>query len=156
MSPPIDVTVAAVIEQNGRFLVVEELVGGQRVFNQPAGHLECGESLSDAAVREVFEETGFRFLPRALLGVFLWQGTERSFLRVAFIGDAEAPRGPAELDEGIIATHWMTRADLDGRSANLRSPMVMRCIDRYLAGQSHPLDALCDLLPDIESIANIA
>lgn len=156
MSPQIDVTVAAIIERNERFLIVEEFVGGQRVFNQPAGHLENGESLEAAVVREVLEETGYRFHPLALLGVLLWQHGDRSFLRVTFIGEAEQPQGNCTLDEGIVATHWLSRSELAQRDAMLRSPMVMHCIDRYLDGISYPLDAIGDLLPDPESIANIA
>jgi NADH pyrophosphatase NudC (nudix superfamily) len=156
MSPQIDVTVAAIIERDEQFLVVEELVGGNRVFNQPAGHLENGETLEAAVIREVLEETGHRFRPLALLGVLLWQSDERSFLRVTFIGEAESPAGACELDEGIVATHWLTRAELAERGTMLRSPMVLHCIDKYCEGISYPLDAICDLLPDAESIANIA
>ncbi|HMB74468.1 MAG TPA: NUDIX hydrolase [Gammaproteobacteria bacterium] len=157
MSPKIDVTVAAIIERDGRFLMVEELVGGQHVFNQPAGHLENGESLEAAAVREVLEETGYAFRPHALLGLFLWQGESRSFLRVAFIGAAQAPQGECRLDDGIIAAHWLSRDELARQSARLRSPMVLSCIDRYLAGSRYPLEAINDLLPPaLHSIANTA
>ena len=138
----IDVTVAAIIERDGTFLTVEEMVGGQRVFNQPAGHLEIGESLEAAAVREVLEETGYAFQPQALLGFFLWQGEAGSFLRVAFIGSARPPHGEYELDEGIIAAHWLSRAELAVRADRLRSPMVLSCIDSYLEGRRYPLEAI--------------
>jgi 8-oxo-dGTP pyrophosphatase MutT (NUDIX family) len=156
MSSRIDVTVAAVIERDERFLVVEELVGGKRVFNQPAGHLETGETLQAAAIREVLEETGHKFIPRALLGLILWQLDDRSFLRVTFVGEAESPSGECRLDEGIIATHWLTRGELVQRRSRLRSPMVLSCIDRYLAGERYPLHVVRDLLPDLETVANIA
>lgn len=157
MSPQIDVTVAAIIERDERFLMVEELVSGQRVFNQPAGHLENGESLEAAAIREVLEETGYDFQPQALLGFFLWQeGATRSFLRVAFIGTAHPPQGEYELDEGIIAAHWLSRAELARQGARLRSPMVLNCIDRYLEGNRFPLAAIHHLLQTFDSIANTA
>jgi len=157
MSQQIDVTVAAIIEREEKFLIVEELVGGRRVFNQPAGHLESGESLEAAAVREVLEETGHEFRPEALLGFFLWQQNERrSFLRVAFIGSAQPPQGEHELDEGIIAAHWLSRSELARFGNRLRSPMVLHCVDRYLEGRRYPLGAIHDLLPSFDSIANTA
>ena len=143
----IDVTVAAIIERDGRFLVVEELAAGRRVFNQPAGHLESGESLLEAAVRETLEETGHRFAPSSLVGVYLWQSPEAgtTFLRVAFCGAAEPPKGPVELDEGILAAHWLTRSQMLSRAPELRSPMVLRCVDDYLAGRRFPLTCLTHL-----------
>jgi ADP-ribose pyrophosphatase YjhB (NUDIX family) len=147
MTPAIDVTVAAVIERRERFLVVEEHASGDIVFNQPAGHLEPGESLIDAVVRETREETGYAFEPRSVLGVYLWQCAETavSFLRVAFCGDAGPLRPNASLDDGIIAAHWLTRSELLGRRARLRTPMVLRCIDDYRAGTRYPLECLTDL-----------
>lgn len=154
----IDVTVAAVVERDDRFLLVEELAGGRLVFNQPAGHLEPGESLVDAVVRETLEETGHRFTPYAVLGVYLWHSEEagRSFLRVAFAGTAEPPPAPPRLDDGIVAWHWLSRSQLLGRSEQLRSPMVMRCIDDYLAGISHPLGLLTSLEADVRRRAQTA
>jgi 8-oxo-dGTP pyrophosphatase MutT (NUDIX family) len=147
MPRDIDVTVAAVVEREQRFLIVEERVRGGFVLNQPAGHLEPNESLVDAAVRETFEETGFRFTPQHVLGVYLWRSAEadKSFLRIAFIGEAQAPTRPTKLDDGIVAVHWLTRNQLLGRSAELRSPMVMQCIDDYRAGVRYPLDCLTSL-----------
>lgn len=150
MTQGIDVTVAAVIEQNGKFLVVEERSkNGTLVLNQPAGHLEQGESLINAVIREAFEETGHRFLPSHVVGFYLWRNEAGSntYFRVAFCGSAEPPSGPATLDEGIVATHWLTRAQLLGRRGELRSPMVMRCLDDYLAGRRYPLDCLNHLDP---------
>ena len=140
----IDVTVAAVIERDGRFLIVEEHACGQVVFNQPAGHLEPDESLIDAAVRETLEETGHRFRPQHLLGVYLWHSepAQKSFLRVTFVGSAGPPSGVPRLDEGIVAAHWMSRNQLLALHDRLRSPMVLRCIDDYRAGIRYPLDAL--------------
>jgi len=143
----IDVTVAAVIERDQRFLLVEEYAAGKRVFNQPAGHLEPGESLRQAVIREAREETGLIFVPSAVVGIYLWQTEdgERSFLCVAFTGSIE-PGGPTcPLDEGIIATHWLDRAQVEQRKDTLRSPMVLRCIDDHRAGIRYPLNCLTDL-----------
>jgi ADP-ribose pyrophosphatase YjhB (NUDIX family) len=145
MTNVIDVTVAAVIERDQRFLLVEEQANGEIVFNQPAGHLEPGESLIEAVVREAREETGFAFEPTGVLGVYLWQCRQagRSFLRVAFCGSAQEPQHMPELDSVIVATHWLTRQQM--QSLNLRSPMVLRCIDDYTAGIRFPLSALRSL-----------
>ncbi len=150
MSQQIDVTVAALIEDRGRFLLVEEQAGGGLVFNQPAGHLEPGETLTSAVIRETLEETGYRFKPDSLLGIYVWHCIEASttFLRVAFCGDAAAPAGNPSLDEGIVATHWLTPAQVLARETQLRSPMVRRCIDDYLDGTRHPLSVVSNLPPE--------
>jgi 8-oxo-dGTP pyrophosphatase MutT (NUDIX family) len=146
MTQGIDVTVAAIIERDDRFLLVEELVSGRRVLNQPAGHLEPGESLVEAVVREAREETGYGFEPKQLVGIYLWQADEATtFLRVTFCGSHVAPRGPIRLDEGIVATHWLTRAEMAARNGELRSPMVLRCLDDYLAGVRHSLETVTHL-----------
>lgn len=139
-----DLTVAAVVERDGEFLFVEERVGNQLVFNQPAGHVERGEALIDAVVRETLEETAWTFEPEALLGVYLWEQPEkeRSFLRFAFRGRVTAHDPQRRLDRGIRRALWMTRDELAARSARLRSPMVMRCVDDYCAGHHHPLEVL--------------
>jgi 8-oxo-dGTP pyrophosphatase MutT (NUDIX family) len=143
-----DVTVAAVIEREGRFLLVEEHVGERLVINQPAGHLEANESLIDAAIREALEETAWTFVPEAVSGVYLWQHPERnlSFLRVAFSGKVTDHHSNRRLDRGIRRTLWLTREEVTQRSAQLRSPMVLQCIDDHLAGQRHPLSLLTHLL----------
>lgn len=142
-----DVTVAAVVERDGRFLLVEERAGRRIVFNQPAGHLEDRETLLEAVVREALEETTRHFVPEALLGVYLWRnpGNERTFLRVAFTGSVGEPQAGLRLDRSIIRTTWMTPAQLRERPHALRSPLVLRCIDDYLAGQRHPLSLLASL-----------
>lgn len=142
-----DVTVAAVVERDGRFLLVEERAGRRIVFNQPAGHLEDRETLLEAVVRETLEETTCRFVPDSLLGVYLWRnpGNERTFLRIAFVGSVGEPDPGLRLDRAIIRTAWLTPAQLRERPYALRSPLVLRCIDDYLAGQRHPLSLLASL-----------
>jgi 8-oxo-dGTP pyrophosphatase MutT (NUDIX family) len=139
-----DLTVAAVVQRDDRFLIVEERIQGSLVLNQPAGHVEDGESLIEAVVRETLEETAWKLVPRHLLGLYLWRNPANgaSILRVAITGEVTGHDPARVLDEGIIATHWMTRAALLARPSRLRSPLVMHCIDDFLAGQRHDLGAL--------------
>jgi 8-oxo-dGTP pyrophosphatase MutT (NUDIX family) len=143
MNRGIDVTVAAIIERDGKFLMVEERAGGALVLNQPAGHLEQGESLLAAVARETLEETGHRFDPEHVVGFYLWHSEQAgtTYLRVAFCGSDE-PTADAALDDGIVAVHWLSRAELVRRAHQLRSPMVLRSIGDYLAGRRYPLDCL--------------
>ena len=142
-----NVTVACVAEREGRFLLVEETDAGTRVLNQPAGHLEEGESLIDAVIRETREETGWSFAPRALVGLYRWvqPHTGITFLRAAFTGDLLEHDTTATLDPDILANHWMDRQAVDASGLALRSPLVMRCIDDYLQGRRFALDLLSDL-----------
>ncbi len=153
MTRRIDITVAAIIETDARFLLVEEEAGRRKVFNQPAGHLEPGESLTEAVIRETFEETSFAFEPTALLGLYLWHCDEAdtTFLRVAFCGEANASAVVPSLDEGILAAHWFTRAQIVSRGPRLRSPLVLRCLDDHLAGTHYPLSVISEL--PVEEIA---
>jgi 8-oxo-dGTP pyrophosphatase MutT (NUDIX family) len=139
-----DVTVAAVVERDGRFLMVEERIKGRRVFNQPAGHVEDGESLLEAVERETLEETAWQFIPEWFLGVYLWRHplTGRSTLRFAFTGFVERHFPERLLDPPVMAAHWLTRAQLLERSEMLRTPLVLRCIDDHLAGQRASLRAV--------------
>jgi len=139
-----NVTVAAVIERDGRFLLVEEEVDGRRVLNQPAGHLEAGESLLEAVVREVREETGCDFRPRALVGVYRWRDAQSdlTYLRFCFTGKAqERGEGHPRL-EGIVALHWLSAAELRAARARHRSPLVLACVEDHLAGRHFPLAVL--------------
>lgn len=138
------VTVAAVVEQDKRFLLVEEALEGLRVFNQPAGHLEENESLIDAIQREVLEETARVFQPDALVGIHLWRkdAGAPSFLRVCFTGRCLARDPSRELDRDIVGNHWLTRDELANRRGQLRSPLVLKCVDDYLAGERYPLSLL--------------
>lgn len=137
------VTVAAVVERDGRFLMVEERAQGGLKINQPAGHLEPGETLLQASVRETLEETARPFHPQSLLGVYLWRSARAStYLRFAFIGSVGEPIATRPLDHGIERTLWLTPQELRERSGQLRSPLVLQCVDDYLAGQRVGLDAL--------------
>jgi 8-oxo-dGTP pyrophosphatase MutT (NUDIX family) len=147
MSQNPDVTVAAVVQREGRFLVVEERIGGRLVFNQPAGHLEDGESLIDAVVRETREETAWGFRPEALVGVYLWRNPDngRSFLRFAFCGSVDDHRPGQPLDTGIQRAVWLSHEQLRSQPARLRSPLVLRCLDDFLLGRRQPLDTVASL-----------
>lgn len=143
-----NVTVAAVIARDDRYLLVEE--EGQRglMLNQPAGHLEDGETLQDAVVREVLEETACRFIPRALVGIYQWRepGSATTYLRLAFCGDAEGPDPARRLDRGIVRTLWCTRDEAAAERARHRSPWVLACIDDHRAGRRASLDLVHSLL----------
>ena len=139
-----NVTVAAIIERDGHFLLVEEEADGAVLVNQPAGHLEYGETLLEAASREVREETGHEFEPRALVGVYLYPNprVDIVYLRFCFTGTARAPAGDPKLDDGIIRTLWLNRDEISALGERLRSDMVTRCIDDYLAGCRYSLEML--------------
>jgi 8-oxo-dGTP pyrophosphatase MutT (NUDIX family) len=145
-----DLTVAAIAQRDDRFLVVEERIGGSLVFNQPAGHVENGESILQAVARETLEETAWQFVPQHLIGLYLWRNpaTGRSTLRVTFCGDVHSHDSQRRLDRGILATHWLSRAELAKQSARLRSPLVLQCIDDYLAGRRYDLAVLNHLIDE--------
>jgi 8-oxo-dGTP pyrophosphatase MutT (NUDIX family) len=151
-----DVTVAAVAEAAGRFLLVEERVNRRLLFNQPAGHVERGETLLAAVVREAREETAWRFQPAALLGVYLWHNAanRRSVLRFAFIGTVSDHDPAQPLDRGIIRTHWFSPHDLAQNASRMRSPLVLRCVEDYLTGQRHALEPVAGL--DLKSATSIS
>jgi 8-oxo-dGTP pyrophosphatase MutT (NUDIX family) len=141
------VTVAAVVERDGRFLLVEEETAAGIRLNQPAGHLDPGESLPAAAARETLEETAFAFTPTGLLGVYLWRTTPAAgepvtYLRFAFRGELGAHDPARPLDHGILRALWLTPEQIAARAAEHRSPLVQRCVDDYLAGVRYPLELL--------------
>jgi 8-oxo-dGTP pyrophosphatase MutT (NUDIX family) len=142
-----EVTVAAVVVRDGRFLLVEERIQGRLVLNQPAGHLEDRETLVEAAVRETREETAWRFHPGALVGTYLWRNPSngRSFLRFAFCGEVDDHQPQQPLDKGIVRTLWLSRDELQAQPARLRSPLVMRCIEDFLQGRRQPLESVSSL-----------
>jgi 8-oxo-dGTP pyrophosphatase MutT (NUDIX family) len=138
------VTVAAVIEQDGRFLLVEEETREGLKLNNPAGHLDPGESLPHACAREVLEETAYTFAPTHVVGVYLSRvrkpGDDFTYLRFAFCGRLGGHDPERELDEGIVRALWMTPDEIRASQARHRSPLLLRCVEDYLAGKRHPLD----------------
>lgn len=144
-----ELTVAAVIERDGRFMFVEERIRGQLLINQPAGHVEPGETLLDAVCRETIEETAWTFQPESMLGVYRWSrgAGQRTFLRVAFSGTCDHHDPHRALDTGIERVIWLSRNELCARTPQLRSPMVLRAVDDYLAGIRYPRDLIRDIEP---------
>jgi len=140
------VTVAAIVERDGRFLLVEEHTNRGQLFNQPAGHLDPGESLTHAVARETLEETACAFEPTGLLGVYQYpsRADDVTYIRFAFTGTISGPEAGRPLDTGIIRAVWLTPQEIRRDAARHRSPLVMRCIDDYLAGRRFPLDVLCN------------
>jgi len=141
MTDHIHVTVATIVEKDGRFLLVDELADGHRVFNQPAGHVELGESLSQAALRETLEETGWHVELTHLLGIALYKAPANGviYYRTTFIARPLSQVINAELDEGIIGPVWMTWQEIQSNRSAMRSPLVANVIEQYLAGIRLPL-----------------
>jgi 8-oxo-dGTP pyrophosphatase MutT (NUDIX family) len=135
------VTVAAVIERDGRFLLVEESIDGRLVLNQPAGHLDPGESLAEACRREVMEETAHHFEPTGLVGIYRWTypAKETTFLRFCFRGKVGVTED-RPLDREIVRLHWLTPQEIKARAEQHRSPMVQKCVDDFMAGRSFALE----------------
>ncbi len=146
MSKQISVTVAAVVEREGRFLVVEEETDDGVRINQPAGHLEPGETLVDAAAREALEETAWRFTPEQLVGIYRWPHPSGrvTYVRFAFTGSVDGPEPGRRLDQGILQALWLRPEELQARSGQHRSPLVWRCVQDYLAGRRYPLTVLTE------------
>ncbi len=141
-----NVTVAAVIEQDGRYLLVEETVqgGSEIMLNQPAGHLDPDESIIEGAVRETLEETAYTFVPQYLLGVYQWHSScnDTTYLRFALSGDVTNHDSNRILDSGIIRTIWLSLAEMTESIHRHRSPLVMQCVRDHVAGKHYPLEIL--------------
>ena len=157
-----NVTVAAIIEKDGRYLLVEELTREGLRLNNPAGHLDPFESPAEGCAREALEETAHPFKPTALVGVYLSRfqrpATQEdiTYLRMAFCGDIGEHQPGLSLDEGIVRTVWMTPEEVRASADRHRSPLVLRCIEDHLAGQRHPLaliytDAAVNALPPLKT-----
>lgn len=142
------VTVAAIIERDGRYLLIEEHTPEGLRLNNPAGHLEPGESPLQAVQREALEETAHTFEPQALLGIYLARfqrlatGEDITYVRFAYCGTVGEPQPGRALDEGIVRTLWMHPDEIRAASARLRSPLVWQCIEDHRAGRRLPLDAV--------------
>lgn len=141
-----NVTVAAVVERDGRFLLVEEQTSDGVRLNQPAGHLEPDESIVAAVARETLEETAYEFMPERITGIYLWTkpDSDLTYLRFAFSGSLGQHHSARALDEGIIRPVWLTQEEVFSSVARHRSPLVVRCVEDYLAGCRYPIDALVD------------
>jgi ADP-ribose pyrophosphatase YjhB (NUDIX family) len=139
-----NVTVAAVVEKDGRFLLVEEATDDGIMFNQPAGHLEEDESLLEGVVRETLEETAYLFIPESLLGIYRWHhcGNNTTYLRFAFAGRTAGFDSQRKLDHGIIRAAWQSEEEIRACRPRHRSPLVWRCVQDYLAGKRYPLEII--------------
>lgn len=141
------VTVATIVEDQGRFLLVEEMSADKKqVFNQPAGHLEANETLLEAAVRETLEETGWDVELSAVTGIYLYTAPSNgvTYQRVCFAARPVRHHPERALDDGILGARWMTREELAAQSGRWRSHLVLRCIDDYLEGERFPLALIRD------------
>jgi 8-oxo-dGTP pyrophosphatase MutT (NUDIX family) len=141
-----EVTVAAVVERDGRFLLVEEHTERGLLFNQPAGHLEADESIAAAVARETLEETAWEFAPEHLIGVYRWRPShgEVTYVRFAFCGRLGTHHANRALDRGIVRAVWLSPEEIRAGRDRHRSPLVVRCMEDYLAGIRAPLDLLVD------------
>lgn len=139
-----NVTVAAVIERNGKFLLVEEETSQGIRYNQPAGHLEPNESLIAAVTREALEETAYHFTALNLLGIYRWHSaaSDTTYLRFAFTGKITGHEEARKLDSGILRALWLTPEEIRSTQDRHRSPLVLRCVEDYLAGKRFPLELL--------------
>ena len=142
-----NVTVAAIVEVDGRYLLVEEHAEGGLRLNNPAGHLDPGESLLQAVARETVEETGRAFTPTFLVGIYLARpaADDVTYLRFAFTGAVSAPIAGWKLDHGIVRTLWLGPAEIEASQARHRSPLLWRCVQHHLAGRRYPLDLLASI-----------
>ncbi|MGE8319327.1 MAG: NUDIX hydrolase [Comamonas sp.] len=140
-----NVTVAAVIERDGRFLLVEEDTSDGLRLNMPAGHLDPGESLVQACTREVLEETAYDFQPTELLGIYMNRfvrtrsGADTTYMRFSFVGTLGGLHEGQALDDGVVRTVWLTADEIRAESGRMRSPLVLQSLGDYLAGQRFPL-----------------
>jgi len=139
-----NVTVAAVIERDGKFLLVEEETDDGLRFNQPAGHWEPNETLAEGVAREALEETAHHFKPEALVGIYSWRHPKKDivYLRFAYTGSVTGFDPERALDEGIVRAVWLTPEEIRATRERHRSPLILKCVEDYLAGKRYPLDAV--------------
>ena len=146
---PTDLTVAAVVKHDSRYLLVEEKAMGMVVLNQPGGHIEAGESPEDAVVREAREETGCVISCDEMIGVYLWiqPQTRQQFLRIVYAADFVSCDESLPLDHSIVSRQWLTRGEIDARRADARSPIVLRCLQDFESGRRESDKLLTGMLP---------
>ena len=154
---PTDLTVAAVVDLDGRFLLVEEQAMGRKVLSQPGGHIEAGESPEEAVVRETLEETGCDVEYGELIGVYLWihPQTRQQFLRIVYAAKFISCDEEQKLDDGIIARRWATLPELESRQSMLRSPAVLRCVCDFVAGKRQSDTLFTGMLPLQQNVHRI-
>lgn len=140
------ITVATVVAVDGRYLFVEESPHGAPVLNQPAGHVEAGETLAEGALRETLEETGYRVRLTHLLGLYIWTSPKNgaTYYRICFAGELLEKVDGYVIDKDIDAVHWYTLVELHARRDRLRSPLVLQCVEDHAAGKRYPLDLVFD------------
>lgn len=140
------ITVATVVERDGKFLMVREKSAGRLVYNQPAGHVESNESLTEAALRETLEETAWRVELQHLLGIYRYTSPDNgvTYIRHCFIADAIEPRTEQALDADIDEALWLSLDELQERESEMRSPLVLEVIRDYLSGKAYSLDVIAN------------
>ena len=154
---PTDLTVAAIVEHDEKFLLVEEQAMGRCVFTQPGGHIESDESPEQAVVREVLEESGCTVECGEMIGIYLWihPQTRQQFLRIVYAATFVSCDESLALDDGVLARHWMTLGDIRHRHASLRTPAVLRCVEDYIAGRRESDALLTGMLPLQQNVHRI-
>ncbi len=154
---PTDLTVAAVVLREGRYLFIEEIANRRKVLTQPGGHIESGESPEQAVVRETLEESGCTILCEDLIGVYLWihPQTRQQFLRLVYSADFVSCDEAAKLDDGVIARRWLTREEIEQSRARLRSPIVLRCVHDFEAGKRQSDALISGMLPLSDNVAAV-
>jgi 8-oxo-dGTP pyrophosphatase MutT (NUDIX family) len=154
---PTDLTVSVVVENDGKFLIIEERVAGVIVVNQPGGHIDAGEFPEQAAERETLEEAGCRISVTGLLGVYLWihPQTRQNHLRIVYVADLLSQDRKRVLDDGIHAVHWFTISDLKRRLRDLRTPVVLRSVEDYLSGKRQPDTLLAGIMPIQQNVDQV-
>ena len=154
---PTDLTVAAVVLRDSRYLFIEEIANRRKVLTQPGGHIESGESPEQAVVRETLEESGCTVLCEDLVGVYLWihPQTRQQFLRLVYSADFVSCDENAQLDRGVIARRWLTREEIEQNRARLRSPVVLRCVHDFEAGKRQSDALITGMLPLSDNVAAV-
>lgn len=154
---PTDLTVSAIVEKDGKFLIVEERSSGILVINQPGGHIEAGETPEQATEREALEESGCTISVNGLLAVYLWihPQTRQNFLRISYTADLLKMDTHRKLDDGVCAVHWYSVSDIQRRHKDLRTPMVLRSVEDYLAGRRQPETILAGMMPIQQNVDQV-